>query len=67
MQDNQPITLPVIVEDEMFVFPFTIAPIFIADKSNIAAAKIAEERDDTVFVVCAKNNHKDKENEIQFY
>ncbi|RDU72598.1 endopeptidase La [Helicobacter aurati] len=65
MQDNQSIILPVILEDEMFVFPFTIAPIFIADKSNIAATKIAEERDETVFVVCAKNSHK--ENDMPFY
>lgn len=65
MQDNQIITLPVILEDEIFVFPFTIAPIFIADKSNIAAVKIAEERDETVLVVCAKNTHK--ENEMPFY
>ncbi|STQ85384.1 endopeptidase La [Helicobacter muridarum] len=65
MQDNQIVTLPVILEDEMFVFPFTIAPIFIADKSNIAAVKIAEDRDNTVFVVCAKNTHK--ENEAPFY
>ena len=35
------VTLPVVVEEEMFVFPFIIAPIFISDKANIAAVQKA--------------------------
>ena len=65
MQENQTVALPIIVEDDMFIFPFTIAPIFISDKSNIAAAKIAEDRDDAVFVVCARSSHE--EDEPPFY
>lgn len=61
----QNVTLPVIVEDEMIVFPFIFTPIFISDKSNIAAAQKAQETGDNVFVVCAKNNAKD--NETPFY
>lgn len=50
------VTLPIVVEDEMFVFPFIIAPIFIADKANIAAIQKAQKGNDEIFVVCAKNS-----------
>lgn len=63
--DDLLITLPVVVEDEMFVFPFIIAPIFIADKANIAAVQKAQKGNDEIFVVCAKNNPK--EDDIPFY
>ncbi|MWV63194.1 endopeptidase La [Helicobacter saguini] len=55
MQKEKQLKLPVIVEDEMFVFPFIITPIFISDKANMAAVANAKEGDE-VFVVCAKNN-----------
>lgn len=65
-QENEAlVTLPVVVEDEMFVFPFIIAPIFIADKANIAAVQKAQKGNDTIFVVCAKNNPKD--DDVPFY
>ncbi len=64
MNKEQQITLPVIVEDEMFVFPFIITPIFISDKQNIAAAQKAQDSDENIFVVCAKN---DKNTESPFY
>ena len=63
--DDLLITLPVVVEDEMFVFPFIIAPIFIADKANIAAVQKAQKGNDEIFVVCAKNNPK--EDDVPFY
>lgn len=65
MESKKMIHLPVIVEDEMFVFPFIITPIFVSDKSNIAAAQKAQETDENVFVVCAKNNVKN--DEVPFY
>lgn len=58
MNKDTQLKLPVIVEDEMFVFPFIITPIFIADKANMASVANAKEGDD-IFVVCAKNNTKD--------
>lgn len=64
INEGQMVTLPVIVEDEMFVFPFIITPIFIADKQNIAAAQKAQDSDENIFVVCAKN---DRNAESQFY
>ncbi len=65
MNKKDQIIIPVVVEDEMFVFPFIIAPIFIADKPNIAAVERAKERNESIFVVCAKNNPKD--GDIPFY
>ena len=59
------VTLPVVVEEEMFVFPFIIAPIFISDKANIAAVQKAQKGNENIFVVCAKNNPKD--NDVPFY
>lgn len=52
------VALPVVVEEEMFVFPFIIAPIFIADKANIAAVQKSQKGNEEIFVVCAKNNPK---------
>lgn len=59
------VTLPVVVEEEMFVFPFIIAPIFIADKANIAAVQKAQKGNEEIFVVCAKNNPKG--DDVPFY
>ncbi len=64
-KSSQVITMPVIVEDEMFVFPFIIAPIFISDKPNIASIEKAQKGNENIFVVCAKNNPK--ENDMPFY
>lgn len=59
------VALPVVVEEEMFVFPFIIAPIFIADKANIAAVQKAQKGNEEIFVVCAKNNPKS--DDVPFY
>lgn len=65
MENEALVTLPIVVEDEMFVFPFIIAPIFISDKANIAAVQKAQKGNENIFVVCAKNNPKD--DDIPFY
>lgn len=59
------VTLPIVVEDEMFVFPFIIAPIFISDRANIAAVQKSQKGNDEIFVVCAKNNPKG--DDVPFY
>ncbi|WP_199769742.1 endopeptidase La [Helicobacter trogontum] len=59
------VTLPIVVEEEMFVFPFIIAPIFISDKANIAAVQKAQKTNENIFVVCAKNNPKS--DDVPFY
>ncbi len=45
-----PADLPVIAEDELFLYPFMISPLFLSDDNNIAAAKKAMEENSLVLV-----------------
>ncbi|BCZ18960.1 ATP-dependent protease La [Helicobacter sp. NHP19-012] len=57
MTDKFPSVVPVIVEEDSFMYPFMIVPIFINSEANIRAAnKAAQERNDLIFVSCAKTN-----------
>lgn len=38
-----PKTLPVIVEEDMFLYPFMIAPLFVSDEENLKAIEVAME------------------------
>jgi len=49
-----PIDLPVIAEDELFLYPFMISPIFLSDEKNIEAATRAMEEDSLVIVCSTK-------------
>ncbi|PAF43071.1 endopeptidase La [Helicobacter sp. 11S03491-1] len=62
-----PSIIPVIIEDEVFMYPFMIAPIFISDEANIKAANKALEQNDLVFVSCAKNSQEQKRSKDSFY
>ena len=53
-----PATLPVIVEDDMFLYPFMISPIFISDEANIAAAQEALNNNSLILVVPSKEGHE---------
>ena len=46
-----PADVPVIAEDELFLYPFMISPLFLNDESNIAAATKAIE-DNTLVIIC---------------
>ena len=46
-----PADIPVIAEDELFLYPFMISPLFLSDESNINAATKAIE-DNTLVIVC---------------
>jgi len=48
--DNFPNTLPVVVEDELFLYPFMISPIFLTDQKDIDAATEAMENNSLLFV-----------------
>ena len=48
--DTFPSTLPVIVEDELFLYPFMISPIFLIDQQDIDAATAAMENNSLLFV-----------------
>lgn len=64
---NFPSVIPVIIEDEVFMYPFMITPIFVADEANIKAANKALEQNDIVFVCCAKNPEEQKKSPHSFY
>jgi len=48
--DALPTTLPVVVEDELFLYPFMISPIFLTNQQDIDAATDAMENDTLLFV-----------------
>ncbi|MDX2330592.1 endopeptidase La [Campylobacter hepaticus] len=51
---NYPVNLPVLVEDELFLYPFMITPIFINDASNMKALELAIKNDSMLFVAPSK-------------
>lgn len=53
MNDN--LVLPVIIEDDAFLAPSMVVPIFLNDKQNIMAAENAANNNNIVLVVCSKN------------
>lgn len=62
-----PSIIPVLIEDEVFMYPFMIAPIFISDEANIKAANKAYEQGSLVFVSCAKNSQEQTRSKDSFY
>jgi len=48
--DAFPTTLPIVVEDELFLYPFMISPIFLTDQKDIDAATYAMENNSLLFV-----------------
>ncbi len=50
-----PASLPIIVEDEIFLYPFMIAPLFLSDEKMIKAASFAVENNSLILVCHSKN------------
>ena len=53
-----PADIPVIAEDELFLYPFMISPLFLSDESNINAATNAIEENSLVIVCPTKSAHE---------
>ena len=49
-----PAQLPIIVEDELFLYPFMITPLFLSDEENIEALNLALESQSPILVVPTK-------------
>ena len=49
-----PAQLPVIVEDELFLYPFMITPLFLSDEENIEALNLALELQSPILVIPTK-------------
>jgi ATP-dependent Lon protease len=56
--DAFPTTLPVVVEDELFLYPFMISPIFLSNEKDIAAVNEAMENNSLLFVTSSKPGHE---------
>ncbi|NDJ26855.1 endopeptidase La [Campylobacter sp. MIT 12-8780] len=54
MVQNYPAKLPVLVEDELFLYPFMITPIFLSDIDNIKALELALKNESMIFVAPSK-------------
>ena len=57
-----PADLPVIAEDELFLYPFMISPLFLSDENNIQAATKAIEENSLVIVCPTKPSHEGERN-----
>ncbi len=53
-----PADIPVIAEDELFLYPFMISPLFLSDEENINAATRAMEESSLVIVCSTKPEHE---------
>ncbi|MEA3523898.1 MAG: endopeptidase La [Campylobacterota bacterium] len=53
-----PANIPIICEDDIFLYPFMIAPLFLGDDSNIAAASKAIDINSLVIVCSTKANRE---------
>ncbi|MCR6573364.1 endopeptidase La [Campylobacter insulaenigrae] len=51
---NYPAQLPVLIEDELFLYPFMITPIFLNDIQNIKALDVAIQNETMIFVAPSK-------------
>ncbi|CBG39556.1 endopeptidase La [Helicobacter mustelae] len=66
-QIDFPTLIPILIEEEGFMYPFMIAPIFISDNANIKAVNRAMENREMIFVGCAKNIKEHVKNAENFY
>ncbi len=51
-----PQNLPIVVEDEIFLYPFMIAPIFISDAKSIESINYAMEHNSLIMIISTKNS-----------
>jgi len=58
--DKFPTKLPILVDDELFFYPFMISPIFINQESDIKAIQKAMEDNSLIFVTTTKPNAEEK-------
>ena len=56
--DSFPSDLPIIVEDELFLYPFMISPIFLDDEENIEAADKALSDNSLIMICSAKSGQE---------
>ena len=62
-----PADLPVISEDELFLYPFMISPLFLSNDSNIAAAADAIDNNSLVIVCPTRPGHEGEHSHDALY
>lgn len=65
--DSFPTVLPIVVEDEIFLYPFMISPIFLTSQGDIDAATYAIENHSLVLVVSSKGEHEGNRGKDDIY
>ena len=65
--ENFPQTIPLIIEDELFLYPFMIAPIFLSDEQNIKAVENAMEFNKLVIISVSKKASEKNREKDSFY
>ena len=59
--DEFPQTIPLIIEDDIFLYPFMIAPLFfLSNEENIKAVEYAIEHNKLVIVTVSKHGKRGK-------
>ena len=56
IENDFPIVMPLVIEDELFIYPFMIAPLFISDESNIEAADKAIKGNNLIFISSTRSD-----------
>ncbi|GAA9545516.1 endopeptidase La [Helicobacter pylori] len=65
MTEDFPKILPLLVEEDTFLYPFMIAPIFLQNNASIKAVVYAKNNKSLVFIACQKDKLND--NEAPYY
>lgn len=65
--DEFPQTIPLIIEDDIFLYPFMIAPLFLSNEDNIKAVEYAIEHNKLVVVTVSKHGKEGKRESDSFY
>lgn len=62
-----PTNLPIVVEDDLFLYPFMITPLFISDETNIKALELASKNDSLIFIANSKPESSGARNFNEIY
>lgn len=60
-----PTTIPVILEDNLFLYPFMISPVFLTKSEDIDAATYAMEHNSLILLVTTKEGHEGSREEAE--
>lgn len=62
-----PTTLPILIEENTFIYPSTISPIFINDEASINALSRAQEENNIIFITTSRDASVEDGSHSDFY